>query len=134
MLDCVYEPANWCDAQLTLNQECINLRSHVAWLTKFCTVASNICGSSVWNLLLVTLLASRILGWLLDFQKFVHPYMKCVSNEDKIIKFNTRLIYEELMLDKVAVLWFSPVSIIAVMFPYSNFVHLLWMLDNLGNC
>lgn len=40
--------------------------------TKFCTVASNICGPSVW-LLSVTLLAPRILRRLLDFWKIVHP-------------------------------------------------------------
>ena len=34
---------------------------------KLFTVASNACGSSVWNLLRVTLLAPRILRWFLDF-------------------------------------------------------------------
>jgi hypothetical protein len=34
---------------------------------KIFTVASNVCGSSVWNLLRVTLLAPRILRWFLDF-------------------------------------------------------------------
>jgi hypothetical protein len=40
-------------------------RSPVA--TAFCTVAPNTRISSVWNLFRVTLLAPRILGWLLDF-------------------------------------------------------------------
>jgi len=31
--------------------------------TKFCTVAPNICGSSVWTLLHVTILAPRILRY-----------------------------------------------------------------------
>ena len=35
----------------------------------FCTVAPNICGSSVLGFLHVTLLASGILKWLLDFWK-----------------------------------------------------------------
>ena len=37
--------------------------------TKFCAVAPNIFGSSVWNLLHVTILAPRILRWLLNFKK-----------------------------------------------------------------
>jgi hypothetical protein len=37
--------------------------------TEFCTVALNICGSSVWNLLRVTLMAARILKLLLNFWK-----------------------------------------------------------------
>ena len=36
---------------------------------KFCTVAPNICGPLVWNLLRATLLAPRILRSLLDFWK-----------------------------------------------------------------
>ena len=52
-------------------QECTNFRHLVTWETKFCTVTPNICGSSVWNLLHVTILATR---WLLDFLgKFFHP-------------------------------------------------------------
>jgi hypothetical protein len=41
--------------------------------TKFCTVAPNICGPSMWNLLYVTLMAPRILEWLLDFWKSFAP-------------------------------------------------------------
>jgi hypothetical protein len=41
--------------------------------TKFCAVAPNICGSSVWNLLYVTLLSPKILRWLLDFWKIHVP-------------------------------------------------------------
>ena len=36
-------------------------------------VASNICGSAEWNLLHVTLLASRILRWVVDFWKICGP-------------------------------------------------------------
>ena len=50
-----------------LNQGCTNLRCHAAQPTKFCTVAPNVCGSSVWHLLHVTILVSRILRWFLDF-------------------------------------------------------------------
>ena len=41
----------------------------VAVASKFCTVAPVICGSSIRNLLHVTLVAPRILRWLLDFWK-----------------------------------------------------------------
>jgi hypothetical protein len=43
----------------------------VAWVTKFYTAKPKFCGSSVWNLLHVIFLVSRILRWLLDFGKFV---------------------------------------------------------------
>ena len=39
------------------------------------TMAPKICGSSVWNLLLVTLLALRILRWLLEFWKICTPLL-----------------------------------------------------------
>ena len=42
--------------------------------TKFYTVALNILGSSLWDLLHATLLARRILRWLIDFGKFFHPW------------------------------------------------------------
>lgn len=35
-------------------------------MTKFCRAAPNFCGSSVWKLLHVAFLASRILSWLLN--------------------------------------------------------------------
>jgi hypothetical protein len=41
--------------------------------TEFCEVALHICGSSVWNLLLVTFLSGRILRWVLDFWKIYVP-------------------------------------------------------------
>jgi hypothetical protein len=43
------------------------------------TTAPSICGSSMWNLLRITLLAPRILRWLLDFQKICVPQIYCVS-------------------------------------------------------
>jgi hypothetical protein len=55
-------------------QVCANPGFQVFVATKFCTVAPNVCGSSVWNFLHVTLLAFRILTLLLDFGKFVHPW------------------------------------------------------------
>jgi len=44
-------------------------RRHVAQCTKFYSVAPNICVSSVRNLPHVTLMAQRILRWLLDLRK-----------------------------------------------------------------
>jgi len=45
----------------------INAGRQVAVATKFCTVAPNICGSSVYNLLYVAFLTPNILRWRLDF-------------------------------------------------------------------
>ena len=47
---------------------CANPGRPFAAATEFCTVTSNICGFSVWNLLHVTSLA-----WLLDFWKIYAP-------------------------------------------------------------
>lgn len=48
-------------------QRCTNRGYHVARMTKFCVLSPNICGSSAWYLLHLTLLAPRILGCLLYF-------------------------------------------------------------------
>jgi hypothetical protein len=57
----------------TLNKERsqggINSFCHFAWASKCYTVTPNICGSSVWTLLYVTLVTPRILRWLLDVFK-----------------------------------------------------------------
>ena len=50
-------------------QEYIDLRRQVTRTAKFCAVSPDVCGSSIWNLLCVTLLALRILRWLLDLWK-----------------------------------------------------------------
>jgi len=42
---------------------------HKSRTTKLCTVAPNICGSSVWIMLHVTLLVPRIFRWLIDLKK-----------------------------------------------------------------
>ena len=42
---------------------------------KFCTVAPNVCGASLWNLLCITILAPRILRCLLDFWKICAPLL-----------------------------------------------------------
>jgi hypothetical protein len=43
--------------------------THKSRATVFCTVAPNMFGPSLWNMLHVTLPASIILRWLLDFRK-----------------------------------------------------------------
>jgi hypothetical protein len=50
-----------------------NSERQVAWAKKFYKVVPNICGSSAWNLLYFTLLAPKILRWLLDFWKLCAP-------------------------------------------------------------
>jgi hypothetical protein len=50
-----------------LVQGCTNAGHQVAVVTKVCTVVRNVCGSSVWNLLHVNVLAPRILKWLPHF-------------------------------------------------------------------
>jgi hypothetical protein len=50
-----------------ITQVCTNPGSQIAMATKFCAVAPYMCGSSVWNVLHVTRLASRNLRWLLRF-------------------------------------------------------------------
>jgi hypothetical protein len=41
----------------------------ITWMTKCCMVVTKVCRPSVWNLIYVTLLAPRILSWLLYFWK-----------------------------------------------------------------
>jgi hypothetical protein len=51
------------------NCEAEGVRVPGARSPELCTVALSICRSSIWNLFHVTLLAHRILRWLLDFLK-----------------------------------------------------------------
>ena len=57
----------------TYDQMCANSGRQVRRFSKFCTVAPNMCGSSVWNLLHVSLLTSSILRFLLHFSKLCVP-------------------------------------------------------------
>jgi hypothetical protein len=59
----------------TLNEAWTNPGRQVAREIKFCAVAPNVCGSLVWKLLRVTLLALRILRWLLDCCKVCPPVL-----------------------------------------------------------
>lgn len=60
-------------------QGCTNPWHQVAMATKFCTVAPNIFGSSVWHFLRVVLIASRILRNLLDFWNICAPLAQSAS-------------------------------------------------------
>jgi hypothetical protein len=51
----------------------------------FFTVAPNICGSSVRNVLLVNILAPRILRWLLDFWKMCAPLIWIADSSEKLV-------------------------------------------------
>ena len=50
-----------------------NLACQVNEVTKFSTVVPNICGFPVSNWHHVTLVMFRILLWLIDFWKILHP-------------------------------------------------------------
>ena len=64
-----YETTNKSKIQIILRQGCISPGRQLAWATNFFKVAPNICGSSVWSLLYVTLLPNKIFCCLLDFWK-----------------------------------------------------------------
>ena len=59
-----------------------NCRCLVTMATKFCVVAPSICGSSIWDLLHVTILWPRILWWLVAFLKFLHLYFMVACQKD----------------------------------------------------
>jgi hypothetical protein len=59
---------------------CTYPRPQFARGTNFYAVASNICGSAVWKLLYITLLAPRFLRWLLDFWKIYGPVFKSLHS------------------------------------------------------
>jgi hypothetical protein len=61
-----------------LGQELTNSSRQVARATTFFTMAPNIYGSSVWNLLHVTLLASRNFKWHLEFSIIHAPLFQDV--------------------------------------------------------
>jgi hypothetical protein len=61
---------------VSCGQRHANPRHQVTWVTKFCTVAPDIFGFSVWNLLHVTLLITVIVRWLLYFWAVCAPPLK----------------------------------------------------------
>jgi hypothetical protein len=48
---------------------CTHFERQISWATEFWTMAPNTCGASIWTWFRITLLASRILRWLLNFWK-----------------------------------------------------------------
>ena len=55
--------------RISLKQKCTNPGSQFVTENKSCTVAPNICGSSIWNFLHFTDLGPIILRWIHDFGK-----------------------------------------------------------------
>jgi hypothetical protein len=55
------------DTALTIEQGCTNPGRQAAQATEVCKVVPNMCRLSVWDLCHVTLLAPRIMWWLVDF-------------------------------------------------------------------
>jgi hypothetical protein len=79
-------------------QQCVSPGRQVARATKFCTMATNIFLSSLWNVHRATLLAPKILRRLLDFWKIYRPLTYtsvtvCASMEYK----ETALFYVTLL-------------------------------------
>ena len=68
------------------HQRCTNPGCQDALITKFGKGSPKICGFTSRNLLHVTLLAPRILRWLLDLVKFVHPSFTPIWNTTKDYK------------------------------------------------
>jgi hypothetical protein len=69
----MYEPRYLTLMRAHIDQRCTNSRRQVAMAIKFCAVAPNICGASLWKLLHVTFLMLRFLRWLVDFGKLLYP-------------------------------------------------------------
>jgi hypothetical protein len=68
-----------------IKKACKNSSHHVAKVTKFGTVAPNICGPLVWNVFLINLVASRTFEVDPDFWKICAPKVKVeVKNESGV--------------------------------------------------
>jgi hypothetical protein len=59
----------------------------------FFKMASNICGSSIWNLLYVSFLAPIILRWLLDLGENMRPLR--YNHQNGILNLRTRLEFQD---------------------------------------
>jgi len=70
-------------------QRCTDVGRHVAMATKCCTSVSNIFESSLWNLLLVTLLARRIMLW---FQYFLEICVALKFTPEGVSRSSDRLV------------------------------------------
>jgi len=76
---------------------------------EFCMVVLNIYGFSAWNLLHVTLWASRILRWLLDDRKSCTPLIWCLSS-----RFNDDRSYALFSFCSATLLTFSVLIIVCL--------------------
>ena len=79
---CWFQLHEMSHSQIIFLQGCTIVGCQVTVVTKFCMVVPDVCGSSVWNLLHVILLAPGNLRWLLDFWKifallytYIHTYI-----------------------------------------------------------
>lgn len=58
---------------------------HKSLVSQFCTVAPNICVSSVWDLFYIILLVPRILIWYVYFWKIFGPSDCCIDVTDFMV-------------------------------------------------
>jgi hypothetical protein len=103
--------------------------------TKFVTVDPNICWSSVWNLLLVTLLAVTIAWWILAFWK--HLLRPCVGHiEYNLVSFLSPMtvLYKktENGICLACLFHFDFVLVTAGYNPLSD--ALFWLLQDITHC
>ena len=68
-----------------LFQGCTNPVRQVTRAPKYFTMARNICGSSVRNLLFITFLAPRILRYILDFYKICKSLFYVQKQQEQAI-------------------------------------------------
>jgi len=107
---------------------CTNSGYGITQGTKFCMIASNICGFPVLNFLHVTLLAPRIIRLLLDFLLISAPWMKitgllqCVIN---VTSYPWRLESSPGPLWEPQISWvkFRPVMTWQAMFNISELIY-----------
>jgi len=78
-------PAACCYICNGLDKGCKNPRRQIVKAFKFRTIAPNICASSVWNLVHVSLLGPRALGWPLNFEKCEGLYYIFVFRRRQVV-------------------------------------------------
>ena len=79
-----------------LLQGCTNPGRSFALETQFCSLAFYICGTSVWNVFRATLLAPKILSWLLGFLFCFWKTFNCGLSYEYVtidLKFETFVFY-----------------------------------------
>ena len=86
-------------------QGCRNPGRLVAQATTFCTAAPNICGVSVRNLLIVTLMAPWILRWLLDCCKICGSLHKTHFLHLSLLNMETNIIIWQSYVFSIPILY-----------------------------